>query len=285
MLSGLPASGKSTRARELYKEYGNAVIVSRDNLRDMLHGGATWSGVREKSTMHMQMSIVRAAMARGNVAIIDDTNMGEYHKDRWRGVANETNSEFEVVAMDTDIKTCLGRDIARGNKVGRHTILEMAMQYGLYKTDKSMVICDIDGTVANCEHRKHYLDNPVGDKKNWKGFFSEMDKDTPITDTIDTVRGMHKLGHEIVFVSARPEDYRSVTEAWLEEHIDFPYTTLIMRHSGDSRQDAVVKEQILHKYFTGKYNVAFVLDDRPSVIRMWRENGLEVIDVGDGIEF
>ena len=28
-----------------------------------------------------------------------------------------------------------------------------------------------------------------------------------------------------------------------------------------------------------------VIDDRPSVIRMWKENGLNVIDVGNGEEF
>ena len=43
MLSGLPASGKTTKARELMVEYGNAVRVNKDDLRDMLHTGS-WSG-------------------------------------------------------------------------------------------------------------------------------------------------------------------------------------------------------------------------------------------------
>ena len=35
----------------------------------------------------------------------------------------------------------------------------------------------------------------------------------------------------------------------------------------------------------GKENIFMVFDDRPSVIRMWRENGVKVVDVGDGVEF
>lgn len=38
------------------------------------------------------------------------------------------------------------------------------------------------------------------------------------------------------------------------------------------------------KYLTG-LEILKVFDDRPSVIRMWRENGLLVEDVGNGEEF
>jgi hypothetical protein len=46
-----------------------------------------------------------------------------------------------------------------------------------------------------------------------------------------------------------------------------------------------VKNQMLDTYFPDKNVIRAVIDDRPSVIRMWRENGLDVIDVGKGIEF
>ena len=33
-----------------------------------------------------------------------------------------------------------------------------------------IVLCDIDGTIANNDHRQHYLEG----KKDWDGFFSEL---------------------------------------------------------------------------------------------------------------
>ena len=58
-----------------------------------------------------------------------------------------------------------------------------------------------------------------------------------------------------------------------------------MRKSGDKRPDTDVKKEILDKYFKDKIKIFTVIDDRPSVIRMWKENKLDVIDVGDGIDF
>ena len=40
-----------------------------------------------------------------------------------------------------------------------------------------IVLCDIDGTVANNDHRQHYLEG----KKDWDGFFSELINDTDVT--------------------------------------------------------------------------------------------------------
>ena len=39
-----------------------------------------------------------------------------------------------------------------------------------------IVLCDIDGTIANNDHRQHYLE----DKKDWDGFFAELINDAPI---------------------------------------------------------------------------------------------------------
>ena len=33
------------------------------------------------------------------------------------------------------------------------------------------------------------------------------------------------------------------------------------------------------------YNPIMAFDDRPNVIRMWREQGLMVADIGKGVEF
>jgi hypothetical protein len=58
-----------------------------------------------------------------------------------------------------------------------------------------------------------------------------------------------------------------------------------MRRADDMRDDTIVKKQMLDTYFPDTSKIEAVIDDRPPVIRMWRENGLNVIDVGKGIEF
>jgi hypothetical protein len=63
------------------------------------------------------------------------------------------------------------------------------------------------------------------------------------------------------------------------------YNYLVMREQGDSRKDTIVKKEMFDKYIKGKYNVLYVVDDRPCVCRMW-SLGLKVMQVGNPyIEF
>jgi hypothetical protein len=141
------------------------------------------------------------------------------------------------------------------------------------------VIVDIDGTLADISHRRHHLE---GKRKRWGKFFREMDRDLPIPEVAAKVRKLSQ-DHIIILVSGRPDEYREVTEQWLNRH-DIPYQQLHMRKSGDFRPDDVVKQEILDRHLR-KEDIKLVIDDRPRVIRMWRNNGLEVEDVGDGVEF
>jgi hypothetical protein len=109
-----------------------------------------------------------------------------------------------------------------------------------------------------------------------------MDKDLPIPEVAAKVRKLSQ-NHTIILVTGRPDDYRVATEEWLKTH-KIPYKELYMRESGDFRQDDIVKQEILNKHLN-KEEIKLVIDDRPRVIRMWRKNGLEVEDVGDGVEF
>ena len=58
-----------------------------------------------------------------------------------------------------------------------------------------------------------------------------------------------------------------------------------MRREHDKRPDVEVKQQMLDTYFPDRSWIHCVIDDRPSVIRMWKANGLEVIDVENDEEF
>jgi FMN phosphatase YigB (HAD superfamily) len=198
-------------------------------------------------------------------------------------LAKELGAKVETVLMETSLEDCIHRDFNRQESVGRHVIIGMAMQNGLYqKPEKGIVICDIDGTLADINHRRHFV---VKEPKDHKSFFAAISMDKPRFEVYEQVMKFREEGYEIFLVSGRPEEYRKETWDWLNAHfLNMFYKALFMRPAGDHRPDSEVKQEIYNRYFKN-YSIYKVIDDRPRVIRMWQENGLEVIDVGDGIEF
>lgn len=288
IMQGLPASGKSTMAKKL-TELGGTVRINKDLLRTMLHFNK-WSGNNEGITRAASRDLARNMLLADLNVIIDDTNLNEGTLQSWVDLAKECGAKIEHIKMKTSMQECIERDENRfsdGTSVGRDVIVGMALQSGLYpKPEKGFVLCDLDGTLADITHRLHYVN---GEKKDWKGFFEHMMLDTPRIEVVDMLLKYEEEGYEIIFVSARPDNYRAFTRDWIVNTAFKGYEiskTLIMRQAGDKRPDTEVKYGVLQKYFKKPgYKIHCVIDDRPSVIRMWRENGVEVIDVGKGIEF
>ena len=146
------------------------------------------------------------------------------------------------------------------------------------------IICDIDGTIADNQARAMLHLHRPGQKKDWKGWFDGIGDDPPRQEIIEIVRGHHEGGHPIVFMTGRHDGVRTASEEWLERHWALPYVTLLMRGDGDRRPDTIVKRE-LYEVYLQHYPIKLVIDDRPSVVRMWGEVGLEVLDVGSGVEF
>lgn len=293
---GLPRSGKTTWAKEFLKKSGNAIRINRDDIRQMLHNGK-WSPRNEEMTMKIQKAMVEAGLKAGKVVVVDDTNLGDYHRARWSGIAKEQGATFEVKKMDdVSIQELIHRDKHSDSVRGSDVIVRMALEtkFITFENDE-IVICDLDGTLCDCEHRRHHVQTTP---KNWPGFFEDIDKDSIVESTHTLLKEFVRAGKKILFVSARPENHRKKTETWLKEHNFFlaydegqqrnpeciVYYGLLMRPSGDSRADTLVKKNILDKYIDKKW-IHVVIDDRPCIVEMWRSEGLTVIDVGDGIEF
>lgn len=284
IMRGLPASGKSTKAKELMTNGGNYVRLNKDLLRTMLHFDK-FTHVNERNTWNAEVALAILYLTDGMSIIIDDTNLNPKTVERWKEVAKGLNAKIEYVDMDTSVEDCIKRDAERQKAVGKHVIEKMALQYRSYLAGHKVVICDLDGTLCDISHRKHFVAVPEGQKKDWKGFFEGIPSDT-IRDEVkkEVVSSMVYDNAKIVFVSARPEDYRNITSEWLLRNLGFEDYTLIMRESGDSRPDTEVKSDIYEKYLKN-LQIIKVFDDRPSVIRMWKEKGLNVQDCGDGKEF
>ena len=85
--------------------------------------------------------------------------------------------------------------------------------------EHKLIICDIDGTIANIEHRLHYI---KGQKKDWE---------------------------------------------------------LHMRKEGDYRPDTTIKYEMMYELKITPDDVLCILDDRQSVVDMWRQEGFRCLQV------
>lgn len=140
------------------------------------------------------------------------------------------------------------------------------------------VICDIDGTIADCEHRRHLV---TGKHKYYEEFYSLTMQDDPIWPVINVFNALQQAGYTGLMCSGRSDNWREDTENWLRQH-DVRYTKLYMRSHGDYRADEVVKYELLCRMRKDGYNPSVVIDDRNKVVQMWRREGLVCLQAADG---
>jgi predicted kinase len=286
---GLPASGKSTEAKERLSMDGNLMRVNRDDIRTMLFN--RWQGRKEQVVTQGSGALVKAAVLEGYNIIVDDTNLNPNTRSKWKSLANELGVLLVEEKFETSVSECVARDFMRSGRahVGRAIIENMALTYGLLpqlKPDDKVVIFDVDGTLADMGERKQFLDQKP---KDYKSFYSTaaMAKDKPKWTIIKWAQACVEAGYVLLVVSGRPSDQASdATDAWLRNYVG-DVGHLFMRNGGDFREDSIIKQEILDKIlkWISKEQILFVVDDRPRVVRMWKENGITCYDVGEGIEF
>lgn len=269
MLKGLPASGKSTYAKELVAE--GYKRLNKDDLRAMIDN-SVWSRKNEVFIEFIERTTANDLLNDKQNVVIDDTNFAWEAK--WHDLAIKCGAEFEVKFFDTPVMECIERDSKRGDKsVGAKVIFGMYDKYLKPKQvayDPSLgnsYIFDIDGTLAKMTGRSPYD-------------YTKVD-----TDVInpEVVRLNYILGvmHKIILVSGRKEECREQTEKWLQDNA-IAYNELHMRKTGDDRNDAIVKKEIYEEHIKGKTNVLAVFDDRNRVVDMWRSLGLTCLQVDYG---
>lgn len=299
---GLPASGKSTWAKKLVHDNpGMYKRVNKDDLRAMLDVSHFTNG-NEQFVMDTQLFIISEALKQGKSVIVDDTNLSLKHQERFENLLARLGRpvSIELVLFDVSMDECIKRDAQRSGraKVGEKVIRMMEKSFRerksgltaskhkvttfqsedtltpsveLVKHDPNLptvVIYDIDGTVAKMHHRSPF---------DW----SRVHEDTVNEPVADLVRQCSLVGYPVFAVSGRDGSCRELTENWLRAN-NIPFDGLFMRPAGDSRKDNIIKNEIFEREFKGKYNVKFILDDRNQVVAMWRSLGLTCLQVADG---
>lgn len=142
----------------------------------------------------------------------------------------------------------------------------------------SVVICDLDSTLFNIDHRLHFLK-----EKDWEGFYAAVKDDTPNQWCVELLRALDNAGYNIVFISGRNMSAYKATVVKLNE-IGISSYALSMRAEDDRRPDFELKKEYANKYLKNINiaNILFAIEDRKRVVDMYRDMGITVLQCAEG---
>lgn len=142
-------------------------------------------------------------------------------------------------------------------------------------------LVDIDGTLADCEHRLHFIQTKPAD---WRGFFAACVWDSPIPEVIQTVKLLAAAGARIIYLSGRSDEILDETGQWLRDQNLPDHLNIYMRKAGDHREDSIVKAELLAQVQEDwdSEEILGVFEDRQQVVDMYRSKGLRVYQVAAG---
>jgi len=160
---GLPASGKSTWAREYIATSSYATVrLNRDDLRLMALPEDYWTTnptserVSERAITAIQHAALKALLADGYDVVCDDTNLHERYFQRLVEAAEDAGVMVEIVDLrDVPLEECIRRDAQRTGRehVGEQIIREMHDKHILTASERILQvahrIADRPGYEAN----------------------------------------------------------------------------------------------------------------------------------------
>lgn len=135
------------------------------------------------------------------------------------------------------------------------------------------VIFDLDGTIANIDHRTHFVRNG---RRDWDSFFRACVNDLGVPHVIETFHAHIAAGHNVRIWSGRSDVVRRETEDWLSDMGIDPCYLQHMRAAGDNTPDVDLK-----RYWLSQTDPRpdLVYDDRQRVVDMWRAEGVPCFQV------
>lgn len=275
MTKGLPASGKTTWAKEIINQNPNSYKrINKDELRAMLDD-SRHSNDAEKFILKVRDALILMALEEGKHVIVDDTNLAPKHEERIRQLI-KGRAILEVKDFtDVDLNICIKRDLQRPASVGESVIRGMHRQFlqkhNPYIEDISLphaIIVDIDGTLALMNGRSPY---------DWLKV-----KEDKVNHTIMNIVDQYRTtDNSIILFSGRDAVCETQTREWLTEN-NVWFDALFMRPEGNTEKDAIIKQRMFDENIRGKYYIEYVLDDRQQVVDMWRSLGLTCLQVAEG---
>lgn len=293
---GIPGSGKTTWVKEQLAQHapGTAVRLSNDDLSAMLFSQA-WGDFFSSDIVRDMFAKLRVVMLETLLqqdgvthVYVDNTNLAMKTVRSLEKVSQQYDAEVVIFDnfLTVPVEECIARDALRERPVGESIIRKMHKDASRLRPWKSSenptiekhnndqidlphaIIVDLDGTLAHMNGRSPYDWHRVGEDL--------------VDESIRSLVNVMQSASRIIIMSGRDGSCIQETYRWLEEN-DVRFDQLIMRNPGDMRPDWVVKYELFQEHVAGKYRVRFVLDDRESVVHLWRNRlGLPTYQVAEG---
>lgn len=127
-----------------------------------------------------------------------------------------------------------------------------------------VVVCDLDGGIANTKHRDYLLH-----KKDWERYNKACRDDAPVRSLIAVLNGLALQGYVVVLLSGRSNAVRDETVEWLMEN-GVSYHHLLLRAADNRKPNDKFKMDLINAFLksTGA-TLEFVIEPFQKTARAW----------------
>jgi FMN phosphatase YigB (HAD superfamily) len=132
---------------------------------------------------------------------------------------------------------------------------------------RKLISVDLDDTLADISHRRHFYES-----KQWDKYNSLIPLDTPIINSIEFVNSLYGSFY-IIILTGRYECYREVTLSWLITN-NVKFDELIMKPNDDERSSYYFKTEWIK---INNDKLLAVFDDRDDIIEFCKNLNLITI--------
>ena len=299
---GPPGCGKNTWVQsEIQKSKHNAVVVCRDDLRQMICGGNIhnykFNNKNEDLVSSIQDYSIIKSLQNGINVYVADTNLADKTINHLTQLAKDAKAVVEKhnfidefmrnrpanepieLQVERFRRRCKDWNLKRDKSVPEDVIDNFFEKYIVpnYSSVKPYVpntskpkaiLVDLDGTLFHMIDRNPY------------------DFDKVHTDVIDpvvkeTLSIYKQAGYQIILASGRDDSCVDLTMQALKDN-NINYDKLYMRKTGDQRADWIIKEELFFDKIAPHFSVMLALDDRNQVVNRYRAMGIKVFQVQPG---
>ncbi len=222
LLTGLPASGKSTKAKEMAKQL-NAIILSSDSLREELLGDVNDQSQNEMIFKELH-SRINKLLSEGQDVIYDATNLNR--KRRIHLIKNELKAdEYHAYYFNSTLGECLHNDAQRNRKVGFEVLDKMYKTAQIPTKYEGWDSIEIFHPVFKLSqfYRDKFEELLSDEEPNHEDLFEEM------IQVIYTFKDVYDIPHD--------SKYHSFS---ISRHIFYVYDYVMKNYKGDRKKEMLI---------------------------------------------